>query len=87
MRFTWIFLLGLLVIPFVTQRRAPSTVFLCVLMGMIVGALFMPALVNYRPTFDLRDFAQLVWIIGGAFTGALVGMVVVWADRRFVSRG
>jgi len=67
-------------------NRAPSTEFLCALIGMIIGAVFMPAKVNYRPTNDLRDYMDGLWIIGGAIAGALVGTMVAWADRRIVSR-
>src|ERR1017187_9184374 len=86
MWFNWILLLVLLAIPFVAQRRAPSTEFFCALIGMMIGALFTPAQVNYRPSNDLRDFAHLLGIIGGAFTGGLVGTIIAWTDRRIVSR-
>jgi hypothetical protein len=83
----WGLLVVLLALPLVAQRRAPSTEFLCALMGMIVGAMFTPDQINnYRPTNDFRDFMLLFCILGGAVTGALVGTIVAWADRRIVSR-
>ncbi len=81
---SWILLLVLPALPFVVLRRAPSPEFLCTLMGMILGALFSPVKINYRPTNDLRDFEDLFWIIGGAGIGALVGAIAAWADRRIV---
>ena len=81
----WILLLVLPALPFVVLRRAPSSEFLCTLMGMILGALFSPVKINYRPTNDFRDFEDLFWIIGGAGVGALVGSIVAWADRRIVN--
>jgi hypothetical protein len=53
---------------------------------MIIGALFTPSKENYRPTNDFRDFGDLLWIIGGAVAGALVGAIIAWADRRIVSK-
>ena len=56
-------------------------------MGMIIGAVFtFGPINNYRPTNDFRDFMVLWGILGGAVTGALVGTIVAWADRRIVSR-
>jgi hypothetical protein len=82
-----ILLLVLPVVPFVVLWRAPSTEFVCTLIGMAFGALVItPADVNYRPTFDLRDFADLLWIIGGTVAGALVGVIVARADRRIVRK-
>jgi hypothetical protein len=82
----WIFVLVLVALPFVAQRRAPGTEYLCALMGMIVGALFLPAQQNFHPTFDLRDFMDLLWIIGVAGAGASIGTIIAWADRRIVCR-
>jgi hypothetical protein len=78
----WILLLVLPALPFLVQRRAPTTAFLCTLIGIFVGALLIMPVQNCRPTMDLRDFEGLFWVIGGAGTGALVGAVVAWADRR-----
>ncbi len=65
-------------------KRAPSTEFLCALMGIIMGFLLMPAKANYRPT-DLNVFMDMLWIIGGAAAGALSGTLIAWIDRRIVS--
>lgn len=83
----WILLLILPFLPFVVTWRAPSTEYVCTLIGMAFGAsVITPAAVNYRPTFDVRDFADLLWIIGGGVAGFLVGVIVAWADRRIVRR-
>jgi hypothetical protein len=86
MSYPWILLLVLPVLPFVALWRAPSTEYVCTLIGMAFGAFFTPAVANYRPTFDLRDFADLLWIIGGAVAGVFVGVIVAWAERRIVRR-
>ncbi len=78
----WILLLVLPALPSLLQRRAPTTEFLCTLIGVFVGVLLIMPIQNYRPTMDLRDFEGLFWVIGGAGIGALVGAVVAWADRR-----
>jgi hypothetical protein len=80
----WILLLVLPPLPFLVHRRAPSTEFLCALMGTVIGALYMVPIVNFRLTNDFRDFIDLFWIIGGTGAGALVGAIVAWADRRTV---
>ncbi len=81
--------LGGLVLAFSTcagkSRVAPSTAFLCALIGAIIGFLLLPAKNTYRPTNDFRDFMDLLWVIGGAATGALVGSIIGWLDRRIVS--
>ncbi len=82
----WILLLVLPVLPSVVLWRAPSQEFLCTLLGIALGVFFTPAKVNYRPTYDLRDFTDVIWIIGGAIAGALVGVIVTWADRRSVRK-
>ncbi len=64
-------------------RRIASTERVCALLGMAIGFLYMPAEQNYRPTFDFRDFKELPWIVGGAAIGALTGMILAWAERRF----
>jgi hypothetical protein len=78
----WILLLVLPALSFLLQRRAPTTVFLCTLIGILVGSLAIMPVQNYRPTMDLRDFEGLFWVIGGAGIGALIGAAVTWADRR-----
>ena len=78
----WILLLILPALSFLLQRRAPTTEFLCTLIGVFVGALLIMPVQNYRPTMDLRDFEGLFWVIGAAGIGALVGAVVARADRR-----
>ncbi len=77
----WILLLVLPALSFLLQRRAPTTEFFCTLIGIFIGALLMP-IQNYRPTMDLRDFEGLLWVIGGAGIGALIGAAVAWLDRR-----
>jgi hypothetical protein len=52
-------------------------------MGIVIGFMLMPAKVNYRPT-DFNVFLDMLWIIGGAAAGALVGTIVAWSDRRIV---
>jgi hypothetical protein len=84
---SWVLLLILPVLPSVANRRAPSTDYLCTLIGMIIGgALFTPARENYRPTNNFRDYGDLLWIIGGAVAGALVGALIACADRSIVSK-
>lgn len=73
-------------VPLVLVRRAPSTEYLCALIGMAFAFLLMPARTNDRPTNDLRDYLGLLWIVGGAVGGAVLGTIVAWADRRIVSR-
>lgn len=63
--------------------RIASTEFVCALIGMVLGFLFMPAEQNDRPTFDFRDFKELPWIVGGGAIGALTAMILGWAERRF----
>jgi hypothetical protein len=67
-------------------KRSPSKDFLGALLGMITGFLFLPAEQNYRPTYDFRDFMDLLWIVGGGAAGALVGTIIAFVDRRMVSR-
>jgi hypothetical protein len=80
--------LGGLVLAFTcwarAARRAPSTEFLCALIGIIVSLLFMPAPENRHSTVDFGCFVDLSWLIGYAAAGALVGAVVARADRRIV---
>jgi hypothetical protein len=52
-------------------------------MGIVIGFMLMPAKVNYLPT-DFNVFLDMLWIIGGAAAGALVGTIVAWCDRRIV---
>jgi hypothetical protein len=65
-------------------KRAPTTEFLCTVMGIAIGFMLMPAKVNFQPT-DFNVFMDMLWIIGGATAGALVGVVVAWIDRRIAS--
>ncbi len=81
----WGVLFVLPALPLVVARGAPSTEYLCALIGIVFGFLLMPAQTN-RPTNDLRDYFELLWILGGAVAGALLGTIVAWADRRIVSR-
>jgi hypothetical protein len=81
----WILLLVLPPLPLLLQRRAPTTEFLCALIGLALGYLFLPIPLNVRPTFDVRDFAEVFRIIGGAVIGALVGAVIARADRRIAA--
>jgi hypothetical protein len=67
------------------SRRAPSTAFLCALIGLIIGFLLLPAKLNYRPTNDFIDFMDLSWLIGRAAVGALVGTIIGWLDGRILS--
>ncbi len=81
----WILLVVLPALSILVHRRAPTTEFLCTLMGIAVGALRIMPVANYRPTNDLRDFQGLFWVIGGAGIGASVGAAVAWADRRIAA--
>jgi hypothetical protein len=81
----WILLLVLPALSILVQRQAPTTEFLCALMGIAVGALGIMPVQNYRPTNDLRDFDGLFWVILGAGIGALVGAAIAWVDRRIVA--
>ena len=67
-------------------NRAPSTQFLCVVIGMIIAGWSSPAPINVRTSFDWRDYFSLRWIFGGAVTGALVGTIITLADKRTVTR-
>ncbi len=67
-------------------KRAPSTQFLCVVIGMIIGVLSIPNPIIYRPTFTWSDYYGLLWVFGGAVIGALVGTIVTLADKRIVTR-
>ncbi len=61
--------------------RAPSTEFLCALIGMFFGCWAIPARVNRQPSYF--DFlSDMIGIIGGAAIGALVGMCIARADRH-----
>jgi H+/Cl- antiporter ClcA len=65
------------------RNRAVSAEFVCTLIGIGVGLLVIPPVQNFRPTFGLEDFRDLLWVIGGGFTGALVGMIITRVNSRF----
>jgi hypothetical protein len=65
-------------------KRAPSAEFLCASIAAITGFLLMPAKINWHPTNDIVDFGDLLWLIGSAAAGALIGAIVGWADRRIL---
>jgi hypothetical protein len=81
--------LGGLVVAFVLwawkPKRAPSTEFLCALIGMIMGFLLLPVEQIRYPADGFIDLIGLLRIIGGAVAGASVGAIIGWADRRIIS--
>jgi hypothetical protein len=64
-------------------KRAPTTEFLCTVMGIAIGFMLMPAKVNFKAT-DFNVLVDVLWIIGGATAGALGGTIIAWIDRRIV---
>ncbi len=76
--------IALLVARYVRGRgpsRAPSTEFLCALIGMFFSYWAIPAKVNHQPSYF--DFlSDMIGIIGGAAMGTLVGMCIARVDRR-----
>ena len=65
-------------------KRAPTTESLCTVMGIAIGFLLMPTKVNYQPT-DFKFLMGMLWIIGGATAGALIGTIIAWIDRRIAT--
>jgi hypothetical protein len=63
-------------------RKGPGGAFLGALFGIAVGYLLMPARVNWRAS-DEEVFAEMLWIMGSAAIGGLVGAFIAWLDRRF----
>jgi hypothetical protein len=64
-------------------KKAPTTEFLCALIGIVMGFAFMPA---HQNGYANNDFRDLFSVIEGCAAGAVVGTVVAWADRRIMSR-
>lgn len=69
-------------------KRAPSTEFVCALLGIIMVALLLPAddmqgSAQRSPLLsDYNVFMYMMRITGGAALGALAGAIIAWADRR-----
>jgi hypothetical protein len=76
----------LVLLPFLVAPRGPSIEYGTTLLGMVLGLVLSPGSPGHIPTFDLRDFSELFWILGGALIGALAGAAISWADRR-IARG
>ncbi len=62
-------------------KQAPSTAFLCTLIGIFFGFLLMPWPL-YRSPSDFDVCIDFVWIIGGAVVGGVIGAIVECIDRR-----
>jgi hypothetical protein len=55
--------------------------FLGALFGLAVGYLVMPPHVNWRGS-DEEVFAEMLWIMGSAAIGGIIGVLVAWLDRH-----
>jgi hypothetical protein len=66
---------------FTRAKRGPSGMFLGALFGLAVGYLWIPARVNQGGS-DREVIADILWIIGSAVLGGMVGAFTARLDRH-----
>jgi hypothetical protein len=64
------------------RQRGLSGAFLGALLGSGIGFLLMPPHVNWRAT-DADVLTEMLWIMGGAGIGGILGSAFGWLDRAF----
>jgi hypothetical protein len=62
-------------------KKGTSGAFLGALLGGAVGFLLMPAHANWRAS-DAEVLTEMLWIMGGAGIGGILGASIAWLDRR-----